>query len=364
MVALTLGLLLLAGLSVLFVSTNRSYRQNELIAGMQDQARFALATLTRDLAMAGHWGGQLGTSNILPNLTDTDTGNDSSSATTGLGTANDCGAPGAAWAFHLFTRAEFRNQDSGTDIDDLWQCLGHVREGTDIVAIRRVAGQATGRLAEGESSVTLRPYHFYLQTNSTIGTLMRWGANATDTPAASDQPTLAPMTMYRYYPRIYFVRDFSRTPGDGIPALCRKELCPTGYTANVDPELATCGAAGAAPTSAGFVTECVAEGVEDLQIVWGLDSSTDSDDVVERYTSTPNEIEMATQARVAEVSLLVRSRKGDATYVDDRSYRLADKAAFEPAAVSDPAGTPNDQRTTAFYRRAYSATVQMRNPLD
>jgi hypothetical protein len=160
------------------------------------------------------------------------------------------------------------------------------------------------------------------------------------------------------------VRDFSKTPGDGIPALCRKELCPTGYSSNADPELATCGAAGASATSAGFVTECVAEGVEDLQIVWGLDSTVDTDDTVDRYSTSPNAVEVATQARVAEVSLLVRSRKGDASHVDDRSYRLADKAAFVPGAVNDPAGTTKDKRTTAYYRRAYSAAVQMRNPLD
>ena len=52
LVATTLGLLLLAGIGTLFVSTSRSYRENERIAGMQDQARFAMSTLSRDLASA------------------------------------------------------------------------------------------------------------------------------------------------------------------------------------------------------------------------------------------------------------------------------------------------------------------------
>lgn len=364
MVALTLGLLLLVGLATLFVSTNRSYRQNDLIAGMQDQARFGLSTLSRDLSMAGYWGGMLGTANIVPNLADTDTTNDTSTATGGLAPGNDCGPAGVAWAFNLSARAEFRNQDDPRTVASMWNCIGHHVAGTDVVAIRRVAGQLTGSMAATDSSVKLRPYQFYLETNSTIGTMIRWGATAQASPSATDQPNLPPMSFFRYYPRIYYVRDFSRTVGDGTPTLCRKELCPSGFVSNGDPELNTCGAAGAPLSSAGFYPECVAEGVEDFQVVWGLDSTADADDVVDRYTSTPNATEMATQARTAEITLLVRSRKADPAHRDDKLYKVGDKSPWMPGTVVDPAGTPGDQLTRNFYRRTYSTTVQLRNPLD
>lgn len=66
MISLTLGLVLLAGIGTLFVYTNRSNRQNEMLASMQDQARFALSTLSRDLSMAGYWGGMGQVNEIQP----------------------------------------------------------------------------------------------------------------------------------------------------------------------------------------------------------------------------------------------------------------------------------------------------------
>ncbi len=356
MVATTLGLLLMAGIATLFLSTNRSYRENDLIAGMQDQARFALATISRDLTMAGYWGGMLGTGNLLPNLENTSTDDDDSTAPRGLTPAQDCGPTGKAWSFFVSSAVEFRNQSSGTAINAQWNCLGNVRVGTDVLALRHVSGQVTASAALGESAATARPYHFYLQTNGTGGTLIRW-PNKANSPL-TEQP-LAPASFYRYYPRIYFVRDFSLTPGDGVPALCRKELCPSGFASNSNPELASCGTG--AVGSAGYYTECIAEGVEDLQIVWGLDDPNDNDDIVDRYTATPTDAEVKTQARSVQIHLLVRSRRSDSSHLDEKTYRLADKAAYTPGGIVDASGTASDQQTAHFYRRAYSTTVQLRN---
>lgn len=354
MVAAALGLLLLAGIGTMFLATSRSYRENDLIAGMQDQARFAMASLSRDLAMAGYWGGMLGTDNLRPNLADADTLNDETDATVALPATADCGVAGERWTFRVERALEFRNQ--GGPIP--WSCVGNVREGTDALAIRHVAGQTTSSLALGESAPNLRVGHFYLQTNGTLGTLTRWNGalNALNVPAT------APMSFQRYTPRIYFVRDFSLTPGDGIPTLCRKELCPRGYVGNSNPELASCNEAGSGGGSTpGWYTECLAEGVEDLQIVWGLDSPDDDDFIVDRYSATPTPQEIATQARSAQIHLLMRSRRGDPQHVDEKVYTLADKGAFKPTAVADAAGTLPEQRTRHFYRRAYSTTVQLRN---
>jgi hypothetical protein len=214
-------------------------------------------------------------------------------------------------------------------------------------------------MASGDGDVTLRAFHFYLQTNGTIATLTRWGAAAKAAPDALEQPSLPPMSFYRYYPRIYFVRDWSLTPGDGVPTLCRKELCPSGYAPNSDPELATCGTGAA--SAVGFYSECIAEGVEDLQIVWGLDNLDDNDETVDHYTTTPTADEVARQARSVQVHMLVRSRRSDAQHTDRKTYQLADKGPFTPANVADAVGTPGDQQTSHFYRRAYSTTIQLRN---
>jgi hypothetical protein len=61
------------------------------------------------------------------------------------------------------------------------------------------------------------------------------------------------------------------------------------------------------------------------------------------------------------VQLLVRSRRSDSSHLDEKTYRLADKAAYTPGSVVDANGTASDQQTAHFYRRAYSTTVQLRN---
>ena len=311
-------------------------------------------TYVAAIALASYWGGMLGSSNIGPNIAAGDT----SRATVGLPPSQDCGAAGVSWSFLLDRAIEFRNQDSAASTASLWNCIGDHRAGTDVVAIRHVSGQTTGEMVLGDSQVLLRPHHFYLQTNGTTGTMTRWGSAAQAAPDALEAPALAPMTFHRYTPRIYFIRNFSITPGDNIPTLCRKELCPTDYAANGNPELASCGLAGGVSGAAGYYSECIAEGIEDLQIVWGLD--TDQDFVVDRYTSTPTDPELM-MARSAQIHLLVRSRNGNPQHTDSKTYTLADKSAFTPATVNDPNGTPPDQQTRHFYRRVYSTTVQLRN---
>jgi len=54
LVALTLGLVLLGGTIVIYASSKNSYRLQENVAGMQENARFAIFALRRDLEMAGY----------------------------------------------------------------------------------------------------------------------------------------------------------------------------------------------------------------------------------------------------------------------------------------------------------------------
>lgn len=356
MIASTLGLLLMTAIGALFLSTSRNNRENELVSAMQDQARYALATLSRDFAMVGYWGGMLGTSGIVPILDDADADNDSSRAASALLPADDCGPAASSWSFNLVNSLQFRNHDSAASIASFWNCIGNHLSGTDAVALRGVAGQATGELPSGASELSLRPHHFYLQTNGTVGTITRWGSAALGSPDSLEVPDQAPMEFYKFTPRIYFVRDYSLTPGDGVPSLCRKVLCPSTFSGDSDPELSSCG--GGSATAVGFVTECLAEGVEDFQITWGIDDPNDSDYLVDQYVA---DLPDPQQARTARIELLVRSRQANPQYTDSKSYQLGDKSNFTPGAVTDPDGTPATQQTARYYRRLYTTTVRLRN---
>ncbi|HEX4870847.1 MAG TPA: PilW family protein [Nevskiaceae bacterium] len=359
MISLTLGLLVLIAIGSLFLQSQRSYRQNDLRAGLQDQARYALAELSRELAMAGYWGGVYGADVIAPNPADANPLNDATSASVGLPPSLDCGAAAdQPWALLAQPRLEFHDQTDATAVEDRWRCIGDWRPGTDVVALRRVSAQTAARYEAGAASVSLLPHHFYLQTNATQGSLIRWPGVAAGLPAATDEPLLPPMRFHRYLPRIYFIRNHLRQAGDGIPSLCRKTLCDSGFSGAADPEQARC--EGGAASAAGIYSECIAEGVEDLQLSWGLDS--DGDDAVDRYTDTPSPQELREQVVLVQLHLRVRSREGDPAHLDRHRYELGNAVPFEPLAVDD-GDLPAAQQARHQYRRVYSTTIKLQNPV-
>lgn len=56
MIAVTIGLIILAAVSAIFVNSRRSFNTQDRMARLQENARFAINYLTRDLRMAGHTG--------------------------------------------------------------------------------------------------------------------------------------------------------------------------------------------------------------------------------------------------------------------------------------------------------------------
>lgn len=56
MIAMTLGLILISGMISVFVSTKRTSDLNSAVANLQESARFALDSLTREIRMAGFQG--------------------------------------------------------------------------------------------------------------------------------------------------------------------------------------------------------------------------------------------------------------------------------------------------------------------
>lgn len=56
MIAMTIGLLLLGGITSIMISSRQTYRVNEALSRMQDNARFAFQVLSRDIRMAGYFG--------------------------------------------------------------------------------------------------------------------------------------------------------------------------------------------------------------------------------------------------------------------------------------------------------------------
>jgi type IV pilus assembly protein PilW len=101
----------------------------------------------------------------------------------------------------------------------------------------------------------------------------------------------------------------------------------------------------------GMVSEEVAAGIENMRLLFGLD--TDNDNIVDRYVGAEDSL-LATpvfweQALTAQVYLLVRGENELTKRSDDRTYTLGDIELQ----------TPNDKR----HRRMVSTTITLRNPM-
>ena len=130
--------------------------------------------------------------------------------------------------------------------------------------------------------------------------------------------------LWEYLPQVLFLRNYSIVSGDGIPALCRKR---PGRSSNR-----------MAPT------ECLVEGVEQLQLEFGIDETGDL--LADRFEVAPGPAELRAAVAV-RIYLLLRSLHSIAGYVDTRSYTLG----------SVRLAAPND----GYYRRLMQTTVLLRN---
>lgn len=305
MIAMVLSLVL--GVVIITVLANNSYsfNQDENVLRMQDDARHALREIAFDIGMAGHYADLL-----LPGSVVRDTS---------LTLGGDCGPVGSpAWMYQ--TQALGTDQSlSLTALDNATaaeaaanhSCIAgaEFREGSDVVSIKRVAGARTAVAMAGQ---------VYLRTNGTVGLLFK-------EPASAAPPVVVtpPSADWAYRPSIYFIRNYSMAPGDGIPALCKKVL------------------RGAGPS---MVTECLAAGIEDLQVEYGIDLNDDGHPNV--FLSNPTLAQMQNVVS-ARIFLLARTTEPDLRYQNTKTYTVSNAPGY----------TPGD----SFHRRVVSTTVSIQN---
>jgi type IV pilus assembly protein PilW len=305
MIAMMLSLLLSIAVISVFTANSRSFQQDENVLRMQDDARHALRELAFELSMAGHYADLLIPGSVTPD--------DS------LTLSSDCGPIGTDdWMYQtvaagtgLALSVVALDNATAADAAANFSCIdaGEFQEGTDIVAVKRVAGVRTGVPANGR---------VYLRTNGTVGLLFQ--EPVTSVPVI-DIPM--PRADWEYRPSVFYVRNYADMPGDGIPTLCRKTL------------------GGATP---GMMTECLASGIENLQVEYGIDTSDDGDANVFLPDPTIGQMQTAVSARIF---IQARTLEDDLRYQNDKTYTLSNAAPFVPG--------------DGFHRRIDSTTVTIQN---
>jgi len=304
MIAMLLSVILGGAIISVFVNSTQSFKQDENILNMQDDARHALRQISFDISMAGHYADL-----VVPGVVTPDPS---------LVIGTDCGPAGQLNWMYRTTDTGTGDSLSITALDNTTgaqvvaahSCFlgGEVLPGTDVVAIKRVVGG---------SAAVLRNGGVYLRTNGTEGLLYR-------APIVAPAIVVAPPNAdWEFRPSIYYIRQFADTQGDGIPTLCRKVL------------------AGAGPA---MTTECLATGIENLQLEYGIDTTSDGQPNVFLPNPTLAQIQDVVSARIF---VLARTTEIDTRYTNAKTFSIS----------NSPDYTPND----TFHRRVFSTSVSIQN---
>jgi type IV pilus assembly protein PilW len=310
MIAMTLGLMLTIGIATLFTQTRESFNQDEQVATMQANLRFAMDTLVQDITMAG-FVGQI----LDPTTPIVDPG---ISMTQGQDCANWFAADGANWAVNLTDPLQGLSAPSDLEALVAFRCIGwgSFQNGTDVIAVKRLRSEP----------ITPTASTVHLTENGLAGCLY---ADATPTnPGICTVPVGAGAETRELSVNVYHVRNFSVEAGDGIPTLCRNTLAVVSGS----------------PTMTS--RECLVEGIEHLAIQYGVDTSGDG--VANLYVAEPTAAQRQ-QLTSVRIHLVARSLRPQQRYNNNKTYVLGNRTV-----------TVND----SFYRRAASTTVVLRNPTN
>jgi type IV pilus assembly protein PilW len=321
MIAITISLIILASLVSIFANNSRTRGEIERANQQTENGRYAVQLITDDLHNAGYLAefnpALLATPAAKPNPCDvTVAGLNSSLPVAVQGYDNGANAPA---------------------------CLNDLRAGTDILVVRHastcavgsagcdanVAGdayfQASGCNNAAELSSGNVANYYVLGTNSASFTLHQ-----------KDCATLA--SQYQYRTHIYFVANNDQA-GDGIPTLMRAEL--GAGTFSIVP---------------------LVEGVENLQIEYGLDTSSPTTGAPAVYNADPDNYAGCAASPTncwrntvaAKINVLTRNTTFTPGYVDNKVYTLGLKAD----GTANVVGPFND----AYKRHASESVVMLNNP--
>jgi type IV pilus assembly protein PilW len=315
MVAVAIGAFLLIGAMTVFVQSQTTFRLNQSVSRLQENARFALAAIEPDIRMASFYGLSTRGMRINGRAKTTDPNSP-------LWPGANCGSN---WAIDL------ENPIVATNGAYPWTCaptVGAPQPGTDTVLIRRVnENPVVGAL----SATTLYVQNARFQP----GRIFAAAAVPAGYAAATSQ-TNALIT------RGYYIATQSANlglKGNTIPSLHRKSLSTNPI---------------------GVIDEEILAGVEDLQIELGVDTDavgTPNRGSIDRYVNADDPILNPASANynpdavVLAVRIWLRLRAEDIEngFGDTTNYVYAN-VNFTPNAAQQP-----------FRRLLISKTIYLRN---
>lgn len=331
MIAVTLGLLVVLGLTVIVVGNVRSADEVERANQQTENGRYALQLLTDEMRNAGYFAEFNLTLMSVPK-----TKPDPCSTT----------LAGLNMALPIIVQGYYRAAKAPT-------CLTDIKANTEILVVRRVSTCAIGDPG-CDTIITNAPYFQASACASTTELGSSSGSYSTnfyalDTNVANltrhlkDCKSLAPI--HQFITRIYFIANNDKGT-DGIPTLKRAEL---GNPALPD----------------GFTIVPIVEGIDDLHFEYGIDNLSSPTGSPLFFTADPDSYNTCTATTTptctaywqntvaAKIHLLSRNVTPTAGYSSNKTYAMG----------LDPSGNAiiDGPIVDSYKRHLYETTVRLNN---
>jgi type IV pilus assembly protein PilW len=320
MISIVLGMMIIAALVTVFASTSAARSELERTSRQIENGRYAMELLSDDLRVAGFYG-ELNVKSL--------------GAPTGA-LPNPCSTNVADWTSAIPLHLQAYDNGAGAP-----GCVPASRKAnTDVLVVRRadtceagtagcpavVAGTPYFQVAKCATESPVTPFVIGLQGTAAFTLHMR---NCTTGAGLRE-----------YLVRIYFIST-DNGAGQNVPTLKRLDF-----------------------NGAGFTETPLVEGIEELNIEYGIDN--DGDGAPDAYTADPTTYIAAgcgacsaaqnwSNVMTARIHLLARNIETSPNYVDSKTYSLGRDAAGIPVTV-----TPAD----AYRRHAYSGLVRVVNAAE
>ncbi len=304
MVALLLGLFLVSGVTGMYISSKQTYRMTDNLSRLQESLRFSLDFMSRDIRMASY----------LPCRTTT---NNTNAVVNGS----------ANWFLDYFARG-IHGYEGGVDVIPVASSVPN----TDAIVILKASTfasslnfhDASGNTFELNSSFSDQDFErgrigvvcdprqasiFQISDADSGLKTVSYGDNTNIVPGNSTT-TIGTYgedaLIASYKPEIYYIRQSSQNAN--INSLWRSYLVADGPIAGTN--------------TAQMDAEELLEGVESMQILYGIDITAPNDQVVDRYVTANNVADWQSVIAV-RLGLLMASGEQVTAVADTNSYNVA-----------------------------------------
>lgn len=321
MIAVTLSIILLAGVIEIFLSNKKAFEITTDLGILQESGRIGSAVMSDSIRMAGHWGG------VEPSDVKT------------AGSMTLTSAPGgcnAAWVFAPGNPVQgFEGATAIASTGVPVNCIASADYvlGSDLLVVRYADSSELFSDAQIGHSDNASRYFSRVAIGQKAQLFQGANASSALSSIASDNGVYN----FGYRTELYFLRPCSIKSGsactasdDGIPTLTRLTL-----------------------NGSGFTQQALVEGIEQMQFDYGVDQ--DGDQRVDAY-ETAADVSDWTQVMSVRMSLVARASTKDLT---------VDETGKEYLLVGDMADAGDGYTVAAadkhYRRKQYTREIHLRN---